>query len=122
MSAASGSNDSARLSFDWFEHAAIRGGTTLWTEDWCVHSPRAISFTVAVGVLRYTYACRRFSDSIAYHWSFFMSKLRSAAQDSPFAKDINFAAYTVPRTSGSYEGGMLQRMIAQIGSGAMHRL
>lgn len=51
-----------------------------------------------------------------------MSKLRSAAQDSPFAKDINFAAYTVPRTSGSYEGGMLQRMLAQVGGGACHCL
>lgn len=62
----------------------------------------------------------RFSDDIAYHWSFFMSKLRSAAQDSPFAEDINFAGYTVPRTSGSYEGGMLQRMLAQVGGGALH--
>ena len=49
-----------------------------------------------------------------------MSKLRAAAQDSPFAEDINFAGYTVPRTSGSYEGGMLQRMLAQVGGGALH--
>lgn len=49
-----------------------------------------------------------------------MSKLRSAAQDSLFADDIDFAGYTVPRTSGLYEGGMLQRMLAQVGGGAFH--
>lgn len=66
LSAASGSNNSARLSFDWFEHAAMRGGTTLWTEDWCVSCPRAVSCTVAVGGLRDTLAATAGS-AIALH-------------------------------------------------------
>jgi hypothetical protein len=92
-SAASGSNNSARMAHDWFEHAALRGGTTLWTEDW-------------------------FPDEDAYHWSFLISKLRSAAYDSPYADEIDFAGYSVPRSSGSMEGGILLRMLAQVGGGA----
>ena len=65
------SNDSASMSFDWFEAAKLKAGSTLWTEDW-------------------------FTDLDSYHWSFLASKLRSAAQDSPYANELNFAGYTVP--------------------------
>ena len=59
-----------------------------------------------------------FEDGDAYHWSFLTAKLRSAAQDSPHAKSINFAGYTVPRKSGYLEGGLQQKMLAQVGGGA----
>ena len=59
-----------------------------------------------------------FWDGDAYHWSFLTGKLRSAAQDSPHANELNFAGYTVPRKSGYFAGGLQQKMLAQVGGGA----
>ena len=86
-------NDSASMSYDWFEAAKLKAGSTLWTEDW-------------------------FWDGDSYHWSFLTGKLRSAAQDSPYAAEINFAGYTVPRKSGYLAGGLQQKLMAQVGGGA----
>ena len=94
-SASQGNNDSAAMSFDWFEAAKLRAGTTMWTEDWFIDG-----------------------DAAAYHWSFLAGKLRSAVQDSPFADELTFAGYTVSHKSGQLEGGLLQKMLAQVGGGA----
>jgi hypothetical protein len=67
----------------------LRGSTALWTEDW-------------------------FSDAQAYQWSFYASKLRSAAEKS----DVIFGGYVVPRAAGDREDGILQKILTLIGSGA----
>ena len=50
------SRDAAMGGHDWLEFGRLRGGTMLWTEDW-------------------------FMDRLAYQWSFYASKLNSAAQE-----------------------------------------
>jgi hypothetical protein len=74
---------------DWFEFARMRGGSVLWTEDW-------------------------FPDSQAYQWSFYSAKLRSAATKG----NVMFGGYVVPRASGDRQDGLLQKVLALIGSGA----
>jgi hypothetical protein len=81
--------DAAMGGHDWLEFGRLRGSTALWTEDW-------------------------FSDSQAYQWSFYASKLRSAAQKS----GVVFGGYVVPRAGGDREDGMLQKILTLVGSGA----
>lgn len=82
------SPDAAMGGHDWFEFARMRGGTMLWTEDW-------------------------FSDAQAYQWSFYCSKLRSAAERS----GIEFGGYVIPRTAGDRKDGILQKILCVAGSG-----
>ncbi len=83
------SPDAAMGGHDWLEFGRMRGGTMLWTEDW-------------------------FGDSRAYQWSFYCSKLHSAASKS----DVVFGAYIIPRTAGEREDGILQRILCCTGHGA----
>nr|BAL57169.1 hypothetical protein HGMM_F48A06C12 [uncultured Planctomycetota bacterium] len=80
--------DAAMGGHDWFEFARLRGGTMLWTEDW-------------------------FSDAQAYQWSFYCSKLRSAAAKS----NIQFGGYVIPRTAGDREDGIIQKILCIFGHG-----
>ena len=82
------SPDAAMGGHDWFEFARMRGGTMLWTEDW-------------------------FSDAQAYQWSFYCSKMRSAAEKS----GIQFGGYVIPRTAGDRKDGILQKILCVAGSG-----
>ena len=81
--------DAAMGGHDWLEFGRLRGSTALWTEDW-------------------------FSDAQAYQWSFYASKLRSAAEKS----GVVFGGYVVPRAAGDREDGILQKILTLIGSGA----
>jgi Beta-galactosidase trimerisation domain len=81
--------DAAMGGHDWLEFGRLRGSTALWTEDW-------------------------FSDAQAYQWSFYASKLRSAADKS----SVVFGGYVVPRAAGDREDGILQKILTLIGSGA----
>ena len=81
--------DAAMGGHDWLEFGRLRGSSALWTEDW-------------------------FSDAQAYQWSFYASKLRSAAEKS----GVVFGGYVVPRASGDREDGILQKILTLVGSGA----
>src|SRR5215469_17301789 len=81
--------DAAMGGHDWLEFGRLRGSTALWTEDW-------------------------FSDAQAYQWSFYASKLRSAAEKS----DVIFGGYVVPRAAGDRQDGILQKILTLIGGGA----
>ena len=81
--------DAAMGGHDWLEFGRLRGSTALWTEEW-------------------------FSDAQAYQWSFYASKLRSAAEKSGGI----FGGYVVPRAAGDREDGILQKTLTLIGSGA----
>ncbi|MGC8804570.1 MAG: hypothetical protein ACP5QD_01345, partial [Candidatus Ratteibacteria bacterium] len=60
------SPDSAMGSHDWLEFGRARGSTCMWTEDW-------------------------FGDNLAYQWSFYCSKLKSAARKS----NVIFGGYVI---------------------------
>ena len=60
----------------------------LWTEDW-------------------------FSDAQAYQWSFYCSKLRSAATRG----GIEFGGYVIPRTAGDRPDGIVQKVLSVVGHG-----
>ena len=81
--------DAAMGGHDWLEFGRLRGSTALWSEDW-------------------------FPDAQAYQWSFYASKLRSAAEKS----GVVFGGYVVPRAAGDRENGILQKILILIGSGA----
>jgi hypothetical protein len=81
--------DAAMGGHDWLEFGRLRGSTALWTEDW-------------------------FPDAQAYQWSFYASRLRSAADKS----GVVFGGYVVPRVAGDREDGILQKILTLIGSGA----
>ena len=81
--------DAAMGGHDWLEFGRLRGSTALWTEDW-------------------------FSDAQAYQWSYYASRLRSAAEKS----GVVFGGYVVPRAAGDREDGILQKILTLIGSGA----
>jgi hypothetical protein len=83
------SPDAAMGGQDWFEFGRMRGGSVLWTEHW-------------------------FPDSQAYQWSFYAAKLRSAAAKG----NVTFGGYIVPRASGDRQDGLLQKVLALVGSGA----
>jgi hypothetical protein len=82
------SPDSAMGSHDWFEFARLRGCSMLWTEDW-------------------------FGDNRAWQWSFYASKLNSAAR----LGGIEFGGYVIPRTAGQRPGGMIQKILTLVGHG-----
>jgi len=83
------SPDAAMGGQDWFEFGRERGSTMLWTEDW-------------------------FGDAQAYQWSFYASKLRSAAA----FHDLPFGGYVIPRVAGGRENGLLQKTLCLVGHGA----
>ncbi len=74
---------------DWMEFGRLRGSTCLTTEDW-------------------------FEDSSAPQWSFYATRLRSAAELS----GVGFGALIIPRTSGQRADGMAQKILALVGQGA----
>ena len=82
------SPDAASGGHDWLEFGRMRGGTMLWTEDWC-------------------------SDAEAPIWSYYSAILRCAAEKG----GVQFGGYIVPRTAGDRPDGMLQRILTLIGSG-----
>ncbi|MDB6031112.1 MAG: hypothetical protein JWM16_1450, partial [Verrucomicrobiales bacterium] len=82
------SPDAAMGGHDWLEFGKMRGCTMLWTEDW-------------------------FPDSMAYQWSFYCAKLRSAAERG----GVQFGGYIIPRTAGDREDGILQKILCVAGSG-----
>ena len=81
-----------RMSFDWFEYARLRGSYQLWTEDWM-------------------------PDSASFRWSYYASRLRSSIALANH-DGMEFSGYIVPRSSGGRDGGLLQRIVTLIGSGA----
>jgi hypothetical protein len=80
--------DAAMGGHDWLEFGRMRGGTMLWTEDW-------------------------FSASQAYQWSFYAAKLASAARKG----GVQFGGYVIPRTSGTRDDGLMQKVLSVIGNG-----
>ncbi len=79
------SPDAAMGSHDWLEFGRARGSTCMWTEDW-------------------------FGDNLAYQWSFYCSKLKSAARKS----NVMFGGYVIGRTAGD---GVTQKMLTIFGHG-----
>ena len=77
---------------DWFEYARLRGSYQLWTEDWM-------------------------PDSASFRWSYYASRLRSSIALANH-DGMEFSGYIVPRSSGGRDGGLLQRIVTLIGSGA----
>ena len=86
--------NTAILSPDWFEMGRARGATLLWTEDW-------------------------FGDTQAAQWSYYLSRLRSAARLAPSA-DVSYGGYVVPRTSGdpAMPDGIVKKALSVVASGA----
>ncbi len=82
------SPDAAQGCHDWLEFGRMRGCTMLWIEDW-------------------------FGDSRAWQWSFYCSKLNSAARKG----GVQFGGFIIPRTCGTREDGILQRILTIAGSG-----
>lgn len=82
------SPDAAMGGHDWTEFARRRGGTMLWTEDW-------------------------FADAKAYQWSYYAARLRTAAR----AGGVEFGGYVIPRTAGDRDEGIVQKVLAVVGSG-----
>ena len=58
-----------------------------------------------------------FTDADSHRWSYYAARLRSAAAVSP-NPNTSFGGYIVPRSSGQYEGGLLQRILLMVGSGS----
>ncbi|MCA1703779.1 MAG: hypothetical protein LC808_11160, partial [Actinobacteria bacterium] len=75
-------------SHDWFEFGRLRGGTTLWTEDW-------------------------FGDNSAYQWSYFAQRLWAAAKEG----GTRVGAYVVGQASGEIPGGLTRKVMALVGHG-----
>jgi hypothetical protein len=84
--------NAAAMSFDWHEFARANASNLIWTEDW-------------------------FADKDSNRWSYYAARLRSAAAVSP-NPSTTFGGYIVPRSSGQYHGGLLQRALTLIGSGS----
>lgn len=80
------SSDAAMGGHDWLEFGRARGSTCMWTEDW-------------------------FGDNLAYQWSFYSSKLKSAARKS----NVKFGGYVIGATAGE---GVTQKMLTLFGHGA----
>ena len=78
---------------DWFEWARMKGGSMLWTEDWM-------------------------PDSASHRWSYYSARMRSAIALSNHSEGMSFSGYIVTRSSGGQEGGLLQRPLTMVGSGA----
>jgi hypothetical protein len=74
---------------DWLEFGRVRGITCIATEDW-------------------------FGDDLAYQWSMYASKMRSAAE----LGNVGFGALVIPRVGGQRPEGMSQKLLALIGHGA----
>jgi hypothetical protein len=85
---AKSSPDAAMGGHDWMEFGRLRGSTMLWTEDW-------------------------FVDELAYQWSYYCARLRSAARRG----GLEFGGYIVPRSAGQREEGLLQKAAAILGHG-----
>ena len=81
--------DAAMGGHDWLEFGRLRGTTLIATEDW-------------------------FGDEQAWQWSFYCSKLRSAAA----LGGGEFGALIIPRTAGSRPEGIVQKILTVVGSGA----
>ena len=79
------SPDAAMGSHDWLEFGRARGSNCIWTEDW-------------------------FGDNLAYQWSFYCSKMKSAARKS----NVHFGGYVIGRTAGE---GVTQKMMSIFGHG-----
>ncbi|MCX7705010.1 MAG: beta-galactosidase trimerization domain-containing protein [bacterium] len=79
------SPDAAMGGHDWLEFGRARGSTCIWTEDW-------------------------FGDSLAYQWSFYCSKMRSAARKS----NVIFGGYVIGATAGN---GVTQKIMTIFGHG-----
>ena len=84
----------AAMSYDWFEWARMKGGSMLWTEDWM-------------------------PDSASHRWSYYSARMRSAiALSNRTGPEQEFAGYIVVGSSGAQAGGLLQRPLTMVGSGA----
>jgi hypothetical protein len=92
------SPDAAMGGHDWIDFGRKRGVTALWTEDW-------------------------FGDAMAPQWSFYMSKLRSAADHYNLARrpadpvPIGTGGYVIGATTGDKPGGCLQKILSVLGHG-----
>ena len=71
----------------------MKGGSMLWTEDWM-------------------------PDSASHRWSYYSARMRSAIALSNYSEGMSFSGYIVTRSSGGQEGGLLQRPLTMVGSGA----
>ena len=58
-----------------------------------------------------------FADADSSRWSYYAARLRGAAALSPNAK-TGWGGYIVPRSSGQFDGGLLQRALTLVGSGS----
>lgn len=82
------------MSYDWFEWTRQKGGSMLWTEDWM-------------------------PDSASHRWSYYSARMRSAIQlSNRTGPEQEFAGYIVVGSSGAQAGGLLQRPLTMVGSGA----
>ena len=119
------------LNNDWFEHARLRGGSLLWTED-CellhalqlllapfrqdaqdtltLHRRSDLILTFVTGL----------DDGMSYYWSYYAALMGGACRlAAPTGGTKIFGWYIVPRRSGgAIEGALLRRVVALIGNGA----
>ena len=83
--------NAAMIGNDWFEFGRARGASLMWTEDW-------------------------FGDHQAAQWSYYTSKMRSAARLAP-AGNVHYGGYVVPVTAGERPDGILTKILSLIGGG-----
>jgi len=83
------SPDAAMGAPGWFQFGQMHGGDLMWTEDW-------------------------FADNRAYQWSYYAAKLRSIA----YQNGLGFGGYVIGRVDGKPLDGLVQRVLALVGSGA----
>ena len=57
-------------------------------------------------------------DSASHRWSYYSARMRSAIALSNYSDEMIFSGYIVTRSSGQQQGGLLQRPLTMVGSGA----
>lgn len=83
--------NAAMVSNDWFEFGRAQGAKLMWTEDW-------------------------FADHQAATWSYYTSKMRSAARLAP-SGEVQYGGYIVPVSAGERPDGILTKILSLIGGG-----
>ena len=78
-------NGTGQLNHDWFEHARMRGGTMLWTEDWFGESFRPVCSNPPVAAryknkLHVDMGALLAGDGLSWQWSYYAALMSSATR------------------------------------------
>ena len=110
--------NAAEIGNDWFEFGRARGTKLMWYDQRPIDSPTS-SFTF---VMYKPARCHHrtedwLPDHQAAQWSYYSSKMRSAARLSP-SGDMGYGGYVVAAMAGERPHGILQKVLSLIGGGA----